>query len=214
MSTGSANSLSTLLQQSSPDDHEEILKAANNVLKKSKHDLTAQRVRLIALLQLDRYEDAARVVVEGGAALEDVARLECAYALYKSGSLEAAEKTALGATTQRGLEHVLAQIHYRAEKFEKAAERYEKLAREASVNQESHDLRINRSANDAQLHWAGRGHLAHKKKLDREDLEQFETTYNAACGYVAKGELKQAALLLARAKGQITSLRSRSVQND
>lgn len=203
MTTGSTNSLSTLLQQSSLDDHEEILKAANNVLKKSKHDLTAQRVRLIALLQLDRYEDAARVVLEGGAALEDVARLECAYALYKSGSLEAAEKIALGGT-QRGVEHVLAQIHYRAEKFDKAAERYEALARQASAYEEASDLRINRAANDAQLYWAGRGHLAQKKKLDREDLEQFETTYNAACGYIAKGELKQAALLLSRAKGRLT----------
>lgn len=213
MTTGSSNSLSTLLQQSSLDDHEEILKAANNVLKKSKHDLQAQRVRLIALLQLDRYEDAARVVLEGGAALEDVARLECAYTLYKSGSLDAAEKAALGGT-QRGLDHVLAQIHYRGEQFEKSSERYDALARQASAYQETNDLRINRSANDAQLHWEGKGHLVHKKKLDREDLEQFETTYNAACGYVAKGELKQAALLLSRARGRILWLQSWHIYND
>lgn len=37
-------------------------------------------------------------------------------------------------------------------------------------------------------------------RLSREDLESFETTYNAACLNIAKGELKQGEVLLNRAK--------------
>jgi len=200
MTTGSSSSLAALLQRSGLDDHEEILEAANKALKESKHDNTAQRVRLVALLQLDRYEDALRVIDEGGPGLRDAARLECAYALYKAGDLEKAEQLAAGGK-QRGLEHLYGQVLYRAERFELAAHTYDELARSAPLHHESGDLQINREAIDAQLHWAGRGNVSLKKKLNRQDLEQFETTYNAACGYLARGELKQAALLLSRAKG-------------
>ena len=204
MTTASSKSLAALLQRSALDDHEEILETANNALRGSKHDTTAQHVRLIALLQLDRYEDAVRVVNESGAGLQDVARLECAYALYKAGDLEKAEQVAAG-QKQRGLEHLYAQVLYRAERFDLAAKTYDELARRAPLRHESSDLQINRAAIDAQLQWVAQENLPSKKKLNREDLDQFETTYNAACGYLAKGELKQAALLLSRAKGASTS---------
>ena len=41
-----------------------------------------------------------------------------------------------------------------------------------------------------------------KKKPGREDLEAFETAYNAACGSIARGELGQGEVLLKRAKGR------------
>ena len=66
---------------------------------------------------------------------------------------------------------------------------------------EAHDLRINRGAVDAQLQWTGNHDAVQNKRPGREDLEAFETTYNAACGSVARGELGQAEVLLKRAKG-------------
>jgi signal recognition particle subunit SRP72 len=53
---------------------------------------------------------------------------------------------------------------------------------------------------DAQLEWTGQGELAQKKKPSREDLELFETAYNAACGSIARGELAQGEICLKRAK--------------
>ena len=41
-----------------------------------------------------------------------------------------------------------------------------------------------------------------KKKPGREDVEAFETAYNAACGSIARGELRQGEVLLKRAKGK------------
>lgn len=109
MATAVASSLSLLLQQARLDDHEEILKAANNTLKKSKTDVNAQYIRVIALLKLDRYGEALKVLEEGGDALQTHACLEWAYTLYKEGQLGKAEAAAKGGDGARGLKHVEAQ---------------------------------------------------------------------------------------------------------
>lgn len=40
------------------------------------------------------------------------------------------------------------------------------------------------------------------KKVGREDLEAFETAYNAACAFIARGDLGQGEVLLKRARGE------------
>lgn len=201
--TSAAPTLSSLLSRTSVTDHEEILKAANNALKQSKKDPEAQHVRAIALLKLDRYEDALRALEEGGDAVKSRARIEHAYALYKTGKLEEAVEIASvqSGATERGLQHVLAQTSYRLEDFAKAAEIYEHLAGTVGdAPHEENDLRINAGAVGAQLEWQGRGDLVTKKKPGREDLEGFETAYNAACASIARGEVAQGEILLRRAK--------------
>jgi signal recognition particle subunit SRP72 len=109
MAASSLTSLSSLLQRSNLDDDEEVLNACNAALKKSKTDLEAQRVKVIALLKLDRFDDALRVLQDGGHNLQDRTRLEFAYAQYKSGNLEEAAELASQIPTQRGARHVEAQ---------------------------------------------------------------------------------------------------------
>jgi signal recognition particle subunit SRP72 len=74
------------------------------------------------------------------------------------------------------------------------------------VQDEEYDIRINSGATDAQLEWTGQGELAHKKKPTREDLEVFETAFNAACGSIARGELAQGEVCLKRAKDLCNAL--------
>lgn len=62
------------------------------------------------------------------------------------------------------------------------------------------DLRINTGATYAQLEWAGRASADAPQKPSREDMEAFETAYNAACQSIARDELGQAEVLLRRAK--------------
>lgn len=109
MAASSLTSLSCLLQRSTLDDDEEVLDACNAALKKSKTDLEAQHVKVIALLKLDRFDDALRVLQDGGHTLQDRTRLEFAYAQYKSGNLEEAAELAAQIPTQRGARHVEAQ---------------------------------------------------------------------------------------------------------
>ena len=100
--------LSSLLRKTTLDDPSEILKAANAALKASKNDTQAQHVRAVALLKLDRYDDALKAFEDAGEKLKSQAPVEYAYALYKCGRLRDAQ-TVAGDAKQRGGEHVLAQ---------------------------------------------------------------------------------------------------------
>ncbi|KAF1938292.1 hypothetical protein EJ02DRAFT_446910 [Clathrospora elynae] len=202
----SAKSLASLLAQASLDDHDEILKAANAAIKKSKGDMTAQHVKAIALLHLDRYEDAL-AVFEAGKELQEKAQFEYAYALYKTGNAAKAVQVAeaAGPDAGRGTKHMLAQAAYRSENFAQAAKVYKELASQ-TVEDEEYDIRINSGATDAQLEWTGQGELAQKKQPTREDLDVFETAYNAACGSVARNEFGQAQVCLKRAKDLCNAL--------
>jgi signal recognition particle subunit SRP72 len=81
-------------------------------------------------------------------------------------------------------------------------------AESAAIEGEENDLRINSSAADAQLEWQGNGDKVEpsRKKPLREDLEAFETSYNAACGCIARGDLSAGNVLLKRAKDLCESL--------
>ncbi|KAI9690610.1 MAG: Signal recognition particle core component [Bogoriella megaspora] len=200
--------LAAILRRTTIDDHAEVLDAATATLQKSKGNLDAQHAQIVALLKLDRFEDALRVLETAGDKLKERAQLEHAYALYKAGRLDDAELIAKnGGTSQiRALQHVRAQVAYRAEAFEKAAQLYKDL-RQRPDGEES-DLRINTRAVDAQLEWSGNGHRVDegRKKPSREDLEAFETAYNAACACIARGELAAGEVLLKRAKDLCNAL--------
>lgn len=103
-------SLSSLLSRTSLVDDSELLKAANATLKKSKNDEEAQHVKAVALIKLDRIEEAAKLF-DGSSSLKKRAPLEHSYVLYKSGKYEEAVEAASNSSGQRprGLKHVLAQ---------------------------------------------------------------------------------------------------------
>ncbi|KAL4803695.1 hypothetical protein BDV18DRAFT_144222 [Aspergillus unguis] len=197
----STQSLSSLLSRASIDDHEEVLRSCDAVLSKSKSDSQAQHVKVVALLKLDRYEDCLRVFEDGGDSLKKRAALEYGYALYKTGRPDEAIDIVSGLADNRGARHLEAQATYRAEKFRRTAEIYQALTRDsASTANEEHDLRINDWATDAQLQWKGHPESVRHTRPTRDDLEAFETVYNAACLSIAKGEFDQAGMLLKRAK--------------
>ena len=196
--------LTSLLNSSTIDDHEEVLKQANAELKRDRTNQDALHTRVVALLKLDRFDDALRALDDGGNKLAERCVLEKAYALYKTGQLEEAAKIVEGSDQKsRGIKHIAAQVAYRAENFEDAADIYRELSLQVGIIEgEENDLRINSSAVDVQLEWQGNGEKVDKsrKKPGREDLEAFETAYNAACGYIARGELGAGGLLLKRAR--------------
>jgi signal recognition particle subunit SRP72 len=105
-----AQSLASLLQRASIDDHEEVIQSCNAILAKSKSDLKAQHIKVIALLKLDRYEEALETFGYKGSALEQSAGLEYAYASYKCGFLEQATEAVTRAAAGRGATHLEAQV--------------------------------------------------------------------------------------------------------
>src|SRR6185436_4954037 len=113
-------SLPSLLKNLDLTDNAQVLKAATAAIKQSKSDTTAQHVRIVALLKLDRFDDALRAFEEAGEALKSTAPLEWAYTLYKAGRLQEAKDVAEDGSG-RGMEHVFAQASYRLEHFDESA---------------------------------------------------------------------------------------------
>ena len=107
--TTPAKSLTTLLQRTTITDHEEVLRACTASLKASRNDVETQCIKFVALLKLDRYDDALRVLEECGDGLKKRVGVERAYALYKVGELEEARAIAKSITNDRGARHVEAQ---------------------------------------------------------------------------------------------------------
>ncbi|RMZ89604.1 hypothetical protein DV736_g3165, partial [Chaetothyriales sp. CBS 134916] len=192
--------LTALLKRATLDDHDEILKASNAALKKSKSDVEAQHVKVVALLRLERYDDAAKFVQECGERLKATAPLECAYAFYKTGRFEDAADLA-ATSSSRGAQHLEAQARYRLEDSRRAADLYQAIRRKPVADEQA-DLNVNQGAVDALSQWLGLVDVDAAQRPGRQDLEAFETAYNAACGSIARGELKQAEMLLKRAKAQ------------
>lgn len=196
-----AQSLSSLLQRATIDDNEEVLQACSDSLSKNQSDIHAHHIRLIALLKLDRYEDALRILEAGGDDLKKRASFEYAYSLYKIGKLDESLDVLSRSEKTRGVDHLEAQVSYRAEQFRRAASLYEKLSQDKeSHRHEENDLSINSWATDAQLQWKGEPEYVRHERPSREDLESFETTFNAACLNIARGALPQGEVLLNRAK--------------
>ncbi|KAI3543970.1 SRP72 RNA-binding domain-containing protein [Colletotrichum filicis] len=198
MPSDPAANLSALLRAASIEDHEEVLKAANASLKASKTDIVAQRTRVVALLKLDRFDDALRAIADGGDKLEVASLLEKAYALYKTGKLQEAREVA-NSKPQRSFRHLVAQVAYRAEDFKDALDVYSSLL-EDEQGEES-DLKINQLASAAQLEWKVSNSLYGEDTPipAAEDADTFELAYNIACGMIARGELSEATKLLQRA---------------
>ena len=192
--------LSSLLKKSSLDDHEQVLSKCNKTLKTSKgSDAETKHIKIVALLKLDRYDEAAKFIENNaGAELRKKVELEYAYALYKTGRLKEAAELAAGIKS-RGGQHIEAQARYRLEDSVRTSELYKQI-RKQKLGAEEFDLRVNQGAIDAQANWLGFGDSSLARRPGREDLEAFETAYNAACGSISRGEYAQAEMLLKRAK--------------
>jgi signal recognition particle subunit SRP72 len=191
-----AAAVSALLRASTIDDHDEVLKATNAAIKANKTDYASHHTRIVALLKLDRFDDALRAISEGGDRLEEQCRLEKVYALYKTGKLEDAAKAIQAASADdRGFKHIAAQVSYRAERFEEAHAIYSQLLASDPDDEES-DLAINLKAVLAQQLWQGNPPASPDEE---PSLDTFELCYNAACGHIARGALDTASNLLQRA---------------
>lgn len=191
-----AAALGALLQAATIADHDEMLRTANATLKANKRDELAQHTKVVALLKLDRFDDAICAISDGDAKLQARCLLEKAYALYKMGKLDEATAALKSAGMDgRSFSHVAAQVSYRAEKFREAEAIYRRLNIDGA--HETSDIGINIKAAQAQSEW--QGGMASPSFLSDPPPEIFELCYNAACAHIARASFQTAAHLLQRA---------------
>lgn len=194
MPSNSASRLSALLQSSSLVDENEVLAAANQSIKADENNLVAHHTKIVALLKLDRFQDAITAISEGSNALQSQCAMEKAYALYKIGEIEDASKTLFNTTSSNvGFKHLAAQVAYRAERFHEASAIYDQMVADETRDSET-DLAINVAAVRAQEAWLGSPQPATAYLPNT-----FELCYNTACGHIARGAYEPATQLLQRA---------------
>ncbi|KAF3938156.1 hypothetical protein ABW19_dt0200558 [Dactylella cylindrospora] len=199
-------SLATLLKNLSLEenqDHDEVLRQANDILKVASDPQTL-KTRVVALIKLERYDEAIKSI-EGAGDSASGLEFEHAYCLYKQGDLGGALAISADGISserkQRALKHIHAQAQYRAENFQSAVGLYEELSNSPPlVENEDYDLRVNLGASEAQLSFVGKDALRPKKRATAEDLQQYESAFNAACISVAAGDVNAGLMLLRTAK--------------
>lgn len=194
--------LSALLGKTSVVDNEEALDLACKALKASKGNNDALHTQIVALIKLDRFEDALQALNDGGQKTLTLCILERAYALYKLGKLTEAELLLNGAN-KRGLKHLAAQVAYRAEKFTAAMNYYKDLrSKKSLIEGEEVDLMVNISATDAQLEWQANGYRINQENdlTSSNDIKIFEISYNFACKLMARKDFTTAYEYLRRAR--------------
>ena len=101
--------LTNLLRKATLNDDSEVLASATRALQQSSSNQEAQHAKLVALLKLDRYDEAARWLDGCDAQLASHIALERAYTLYKLGRWEEAATVAAAHAGRRALKHVEAQ---------------------------------------------------------------------------------------------------------
>ena len=111
-------------------DHQEIIKLCNAALKGAKKSPEVTQCKIIALLKLDRFDEAVKLYEASGSDLKQTAQLEYAYALYKSGQLEMARDATRNVETPAA-RHLEAQASYRLEDFETSQRLYRNLLQSA-----------------------------------------------------------------------------------
>ncbi|RKF63295.1 Signal recognition particle subunit SRP72 [Erysiphe neolycopersici] len=194
--------LTALLGKISVVDNEEALDVASKALKASKENSDALHTKVVALIKLERFEDALQALNNGRQNTLALCTLEKAYALYKMGKLTEAELL-LSEANKRALKHLAAQVAYRAEKFKAAMSYYKDLRSEKSlIEGEDVDILVNISATDAQLEWQENGNGTDQKNdLPSSDyVDIFEISYNSACKSIARKDFMTAYGGLERAR--------------
>lgn len=191
-----SNALATLLKKSTLDDHDALLKASNQALSASSNDSQAQQVKAIALVKLDRHEEALQHF-EKYKDIQQSLPEAFAYVLYKNDKFTEAVAALSDTKDSRGAEHIRLQAAYRAEDWDTAEKAHESLLAE-DVSEESAELRINKLAVDAEGLWTSNLKSTAVPRAKTDDLATFETAYNSACISVSKGQLEEADVLLKR----------------
>ncbi|KAJ2901314.1 hypothetical protein MKZ38_001981 [Zalerion maritima] len=198
--------LAQLLGASTIDDDQEVYNVATAAIGANKSDLDAHRTRIVALLKLDRFSDALRLLNSVNDKVQDYCVLEKAYALYKTNEFDKA-LSLIGplpetpdqdyGSSLRAFRHLSAQVAYKSENFLKAGEQYGFLAKDQRSDEDV-DLAVNALATYAQMQWRIGGCPPSIESLADQVPDSFEAVFNQGCFALAQGHLDDAVEVIGR----------------
>jgi signal recognition particle subunit SRP72 len=194
--------LSDLLGQlnihSSEESHEKVLELAKQVLDLSPADNSARHSKLVALIKLDRFQEALKFL-KSDASLPGIFPLEHCYVLYKLDRLdELVTVTGTLSEVHRGIAHALAQAYYKDEQLESAQEIYETHLTGIRAVEEHSDITVNQAAVNS-LQFLNGDSSAFKADWT-SDTDSYDQLFNKATGLIGQGKYSQALEFLRDAK--------------
>lgn len=193
---------------SKTDSHRQVYDTAKLILQKDKTNVSALKRSLVALINMDNYTDAKKLLQQHKALVEanrGALVLELAYVHYKVGSREE-ELVQLGEfttpSTVRAFKHILAQYYYRTGDDVKALELYQLLIREGgSDSLESLDLTVNERAVISQLKFRNTFPYTfggHTEPVSAPHADSYDELFNESLILVIDGKYQDAQASLNR----------------
>lgn len=179
---------------SEKDEHEGVLDCATRILAQNGDDETALRAKIIALVNLDKFNEAYKAF-EGNRRVKEDLKLALGYVLYKLNKVEELEKLD---TSVRGIQHELAQTYYKKEDFKKVHLIYKQIEKEGepAVVNESFDISVNQSAVVAQRLLNGQ----ETEIKQTAETGSYDEMFNIATAYIGIGKYDEALEWLRQAK--------------
>ncbi|KAI5964433.1 SRP72 [Candida theae] len=190
---------------SSPSELKQIYQVSYEYLSKVKNfnDLQSFKNCLVALINLDSYGQATKLITKVPGKLIAPLILEITYVYYKIGKtkdilrLYQTHETKIESNiVQTGFKHILAQTYYKIGEYQKALELYKELISEPFDSQS--DLLVNEQAIISQLIFQ-KGEASLLRSSLELDPRNYDMLFNEAIIEVAKANLTKALQLLQQA---------------
>eukprot|EP01025_Chloroclados_australasicus_P040463 TRINITY_DN4226_c1_g1_i2.p1 TRINITY_DN4226_c1_g1~~TRINITY_DN4226_c1_g1_i2.p1 ORF type:complete len:659 (-),score=77.45 TRINITY_DN4226_c1_g1_i2:176-2152(-) len=174
-------------------NYKKALKATDDILKLSKKDEDAIAAKIVVLVQLDRCQEALKVLEGANTSVQEDLVFVKAYALYRVGDCDSALKLLVSQQVSgvSGLQ-LEALLRYRNGEFDKAVQLYEKITKEQS--KADWEVKTNQIAACIEAGQSGK-----ISSLGIDGANQYEVVYNNACGQLEQGNYLEAEQLLQKA---------------
>ncbi|KAJ1919915.1 Srp72p [Mycoemilia scoparia] len=181
-------------------EYDEIPRQCDKVLELEPNDQDALKIKVVALIRLERYDGAVKVIdyirskninIPGGF------RFENAYCLFRLNKYEEAESILKQMKKSDRVQHLEAQIAFRREQFEQAQSVYDQMLARPVVSDDVNELKTNYMACKAALSFESSDLSLEKIQVD-DPKTPYETLFNAATIHMANGNFEIAKELLVR----------------
>uniref|UniRef100_A0AC34QX37 Tetratricopeptide repeat protein n=1 Tax=Panagrolaimus sp. JU765 TaxID=591449 RepID=A0AC34QX37_9BILA len=174
-------------------DYDRALKTANKIIRSYPKEGFAYKAKLVALIQLGQFDEAAEFISETPVAKIGNVAFENAYINYRKNNNEKAlELLEKADQSDPAITELRAQIFYRMEKFNEAREVLTNILK-SSTDDDDTLRRANLIAVECQLE-------ANNVPVEPEkDLSGFEQMYNVACHLIEREKYPEALKLLDKA---------------
>eukprot|EP01104_Vermistella_antarctica_P009413 TRINITY_DN2422_c0_g1_i2.p1 TRINITY_DN2422_c0_g1~~TRINITY_DN2422_c0_g1_i2.p1 ORF type:complete len:690 (-),score=224.48 TRINITY_DN2422_c0_g1_i2:75-2108(-) len=184
-------------------DFKDALARTHKILAIAPADTHAVHYKVLCLMQLGRFDDALSAIKSAPKDLNLV--FEHAYCCYRTKDHKQAIELVTGSgdlKDQPRMQHLLAQVYYREDRFDEASDIYQSLSTAVAPDNVSvQEIQANRCA---ALTLSGRVSVALEVSEDwdsgKDATITYEQKYNAACAHIANGDFASALSLLKKAR--------------